>query len=68
MLMSLCVRLSELVNVISSDKVSPGQKRETNSCRLLADKIQDNTIYMFYSSLPFRGCKDERTKPGLGLI
>lgn len=65
-LMSLCVRPSELVNVISSDKVSPGQKRETNSCRLFADKIQDKTIYMFYLPLPFGGCKDERINPGPG--
>ena len=50
-LMSLCVRPSELVNVISSDKVSPGQKRETNSCRLFADKIQDkNNLYVLFAT------------------
>ena len=66
-LMSLCVRPSKLVNVISLDKVSPGQKRETNSCRLFADKMQDKTIYIFYLSLPFGGYRDERINPGWGL-
>ena len=54
-LLSLC--LPELTcQCYREGQSESGQKAETNSCRLFADKIRDKTIYNFYphGPLPYK--------------